>query len=97
MTESKVEVKNLNAWYGDFHVLKDINLDILPNTVTAIMGPSGCGKTTLIRILNRLCDLVPEFHHTGDIFINIPKSDGRNERRQLICLSCFNHLDYKQP
>jgi len=68
--DPKVEIKELNAWYGDFHVLKNINLSILPNTVTAIMGPSGCGKTTLIRILNRLCDLVPEFHMTGQVLID---------------------------
>lgn len=68
--EAKVEIKALNAWYGDFHVLKNINLQILPYTVTAVMGPSGCGKTTLIRILNRLCDLVPEFHMTGTVLVD---------------------------
>ena len=70
MVEAKIQVSDLNAWYGDFHVLKNLNLEILPNTVTAIMGPSGCGKTTFIRILNRLCDMVPEFHHTGDVLID---------------------------
>ncbi|MFX1318251.1 MAG: phosphate ABC transporter ATP-binding protein, partial [Promethearchaeota archaeon] len=73
MSEVKIEINQLNAWYGNFHVLKDLDLDILSNKVTAIMGPSGCGKTTFIRILNRLCDMVPEFHHTGEILI-----DGRN-------------------
>lgn len=73
MSDVKVKIDELNGWYGDFHVLKDINLDVLPNTVTAIMGPSGCGKTTLIRVINRLCDLVPEFHHSGTIYI-----DGEN-------------------
>jgi phosphate transport system ATP-binding protein len=68
--EAKVEIKALNAWYGDFRVLKNINLQILPNTVTAVMGPSGCGKTTLIRILNRLCDLVPDFHMTGTVLVD---------------------------
>ncbi len=70
MIEAKIQVNDLNAWYGDFHVLKNLNFEILPNTVTAIMGPSGCGKTTFIRILNRLCDMVPEFHHTGEILID---------------------------
>jgi phosphate transport system ATP-binding protein len=70
MVEFKVELKDFNGWYGDFHVLKDINMQILPNTITAIMGPSGCGKTTLIRVLNRLSDLVPEFHHAGQVFID---------------------------
>ncbi len=70
MVEAKVQIKDLNAWYSDFHVLKDISVEFLANTVTAIMGPSGCGKTTLIRILNRLSDMVPEFHHTGEIYID---------------------------
>jgi len=70
MVETKIQVNDLNAWYGDFHVLKNLNFAILPNTVTAIMGPSGCGKTTFIRILNRLCDMVPEFHHTGTVLID---------------------------
>jgi phosphate transport system ATP-binding protein len=66
----KVEIKRLNAWYGAFHALKNINLRILPTTVTAVMGPSGCGKTTLIRILNRLCDLVPDFRMTGTVLVD---------------------------
>jgi phosphate transport system ATP-binding protein len=53
----KIEVKNLNLWFGKNHVLKNINLKILKNKVTAIIGPSGCGKTTLIRSFNRMVDL----------------------------------------
>ncbi len=53
----KIEVKDLNLWFGKNHVLKNINLKILKNKVTAIIGPSGCGKTTLIRSFNRLVDL----------------------------------------
>jgi len=53
--ENKVlKIKNFNAYYGDNHVLRNINLNFLKNTVTAIMGPSGCGKTTLIRAINRM-------------------------------------------
>jgi len=70
LMKPKVEIKGLNAWYGDFHALKNINLRILPTTVTAVMGPSGCGKTTLIRILNRLCDLVPNFRMTGKVLVD---------------------------
>ncbi|MFB0560379.1 MAG: phosphate ABC transporter ATP-binding protein PstB [Candidatus Lokiarchaeia archaeon] len=55
--DTKIEVKNLNLWFGKNHVLKKINLKILEKRVTAIIGPSGCGKTTLIRSLNRMCDL----------------------------------------
>ncbi|MFW9985737.1 MAG: phosphate ABC transporter ATP-binding protein PstB [Candidatus Odinarchaeota archaeon] len=78
MAVAKIEINDLNAWYGDFHVLKNLTLDILSNTVTAIMGPSGCGKTTLIRTLNRLCDMVPEFHHTGQILIDGEEIFSRN-------------------
>ncbi len=70
MSEPKIEVKQLDAWYGDFHVLKGISLAIQPNTITAIMGPSGCGKTTFIRTINRLSDLVPEFHLKGTILVD---------------------------
>ncbi|MEM2145446.1 MAG: phosphate ABC transporter ATP-binding protein PstB [Candidatus Jordarchaeaceae archaeon] len=55
--EVKIEVKNLNLWFGKNHVLKNINLKVLEKKVTAIIGPSGCGKTTLIRSFNRLVDL----------------------------------------
>jgi phosphate transport system ATP-binding protein len=55
--DAKIKVKNLNLWFGKNHVLKNISLKILEKRVTAIIGPSGCGKTTLIRSLNRMCDL----------------------------------------
>jgi len=54
----KMEVKNLNVWYGDNHVLKDIRMKIPEKKVTAIVGPSGCGKSTFLMSLNRLIDLV---------------------------------------
>ena len=47
----KVSIRNLDAWYGSKQALKNINLDVKPNTATAFIGPSGCGKTTLIRCL----------------------------------------------
>ncbi|MEM3868377.1 MAG: phosphate ABC transporter ATP-binding protein PstB [Candidatus Jordarchaeales archaeon] len=55
--EVKMEARNLNLWFGQTHVLKDINLKIYRNEVTAIIGPSGCGKTTLLRTFNRMCEL----------------------------------------
>lgn len=51
--------QNLDLWYGENHALKNINLDILENNVTAIIGPSGCGKSTYIKTLNRMVELVP--------------------------------------
>jgi len=65
MNEGVVEAKSLNFYYGTFQALKEINLDIGANRVTALIGPSGCGKSTLLRVLNRMSDLVPETRATG--------------------------------
>ena len=75
-----LEVKNLNFFYGSFQGLKNINLDIQKNTVTAFIGPSGCGKSTLLRTLNRMYDLYPgqraegEINFDGENILN-PKQD----------------------
>lgn len=58
---------NLDLWYGDFHALKNINLDIAENEVTAIIGPSGCGKSTYIKTLNRMIELIPSVKTSGEI------------------------------
>jgi phosphate transport system ATP-binding protein len=69
--ESKIlKIKDFNAYYDDAQVLKDINLSILKNNVTAIMGPSGCGKTTLIRAINRMHDFTPNARMEGEILLN---------------------------
>lgn len=60
-----IQVKNMNKWYGDFHVLKNINLTVLEGEKIVLCGPSGSGKSTLIRCLNRL-----EEHQQGDIIID---------------------------
>ena len=51
--------RGLNVWYGQFHALKNIDIDVRPKSVTALIGPSGCGKSTLLRCMNRMNDLVP--------------------------------------
>ena len=61
------DTKNLNLWYGDHHGLKDINLSIYENEVTAIIGPSGCGKSTYLKTLNRMVELVPIVRTSGEI------------------------------
>ncbi|WP_430312921.1 phosphate ABC transporter ATP-binding protein PstB [Rummeliibacillus pycnus] len=61
------QTKNLNLWYGEQQALKDINLDIVENEVTAIIGPSGCGKSTYIKTLNRMVELVPTVRTSGEI------------------------------
>ncbi|WP_230130585.1 phosphate ABC transporter ATP-binding protein PstB [Bacillus sp. CECT 9360] len=67
------ETSDLNLWYGDNHALKNINLDISQNEITAIIGPSGCGKSTYIKTLNRMIELVPGVKTSGEI-----KYRGRN-------------------
>lgn len=61
------DTKDLNLWYGEGHALKNINLAINENEVTAIIGPSGCGKSTYIKTLNRMVELVPTVKISGEI------------------------------
>ena len=63
---SKIDVSNMDLYYGDFHALKNINLSIDANEVTAFIGPSGCGKSTLLKSINRMNDLVPGCRITGE-------------------------------
>ena len=64
---NKIEIKNMNLYYSDFHALKDVNLDIEPNKITAFIGPSGCGKSTLLKSLNHMNDLIEGCRIEGDI------------------------------
>jgi phosphate transport system ATP-binding protein len=66
----KLSVRNLNFFYGSFHALKNINLDIPEKKVTAFIGPSGCGKSTLLRIFNRMFELYPEQRAEGQILLD---------------------------
>lgn len=61
----KLETKDLNLWFGEKHVLKNINIQFEKNRVTALIGPSGCGKSTLLRSFNRMHDLVPDVKIEG--------------------------------
>lgn len=70
---SKLSVQDLNFYYGKFHALKNINLEIPEKKVTAFIGPSGCGKSTLLRAFNRMFELYPEQRATGAI-----KLDGKD-------------------
>ena len=63
----KVKVENLNLYYGENHALKDVNMNIRENCVTAFIGPSGCGKSTLLKSLNRMNDLVDGVRITGEV------------------------------
>ncbi len=70
MNNNKIEIRNMDLYYGDFHALHGIDLDIKANEITAFIGPSGCGKSTLLRSLNRMNDLVENCHITGDITLD---------------------------
>jgi phosphate transport system ATP-binding protein len=68
--KTRMEVKNLNFYYGSTQALKNINMPIYDRKVTALIGPSGCGKTTLLRCLNRMHDLYPNNRYEGDILLD---------------------------
>jgi phosphate transport system ATP-binding protein len=70
LEKSKISVKNLNFYYGKFHALKNINLEIPEHKVTAFIGPSGCGKSTLLRIFNRMYELYPEQRAQGEVLLD---------------------------
>ncbi len=73
MENDKITIQNMNLHYGNFHALKNVNLNIHANEITAFIGPSGCGKSTLLKSLNRMNDLVEGCKITGDL-----KLDGEN-------------------
>ena len=66
----KISVKGLNFFYGNFQALKNVNLTIQPNKVTAFIGPSGCGKSTLLRTFNRMYELYPKLRAEGEILLD---------------------------
>ncbi len=70
---SIIKTENLNLWFADNHVLKNINMEVQTNKITALIGPSGCGKSTLLRTFNRMNDLSPVLKIDGKVFL-----EGRN-------------------
>ena len=66
----KIAVKNLDLWYNDFKALKNINLSLNANKISAFIGPSGCGKSTLLKSLNRMNDLVEGCKITGEVTLD---------------------------
>ena len=70
MESSILKTENFNAYFGESHVLKDVNIEVQKNTITAIMGPSGCGKSTLIRCINRMHELTDNATSEGKIYLN---------------------------
>jgi len=75
---SKIAIKNLDLYYGSFHALKSVNMEIPEKKITAFIGPSGCGKSTLLKSLNRMNDLVEGCEITGQVLL-----DGRDIYREM--------------
>jgi phosphate transport system ATP-binding protein len=71
-TKSKValDVKGLNVFYGSFHAVRDVSLEVETNKITALIGPSGCGKSTVLRSFNRMNDLVPIARVEGEVLFH---------------------------
>ena len=67
---TKIEIKNFNLWYTDFHALIDVNISIEEKRITAMIGPSGCGKSTLLRAINRMNDTIEGVRVKGEINVN---------------------------
>ena len=83
----KVKVENLNFYYGSFQALKNINIEIHENKITALIGPSGCGKSTFIKTIDRMYDLIEDTKAEGQIFfdeMDILKKIGRASCRERV-------------
>lgn len=70
MTNIKIKTNRLNLYYGDNHALKDIDMAVKSNSITALIGPSGCGKSTFLKTLNRMNDLIPSVRIEGEVIID---------------------------
>lgn len=66
----RIEAKDLNIYYGDFHAVESVNFTVEPRTVTAFIGPSGCGKSTVLRTLNRMHEVIAGAHCTGQVLLD---------------------------
>jgi len=66
----KIEIKDLNLWYGPFHALIHVGFAIRSRAITAIIGPSGCGKSTLLRVINRMNEAIPNVKVSGDVLLD---------------------------
>lgn len=80
---SNFSIKDLNLYYGEFHALKNINLEIPDKQITAFIGPSGCGKSTLLKSLNRMNDLVEGCKITGDVLLDGEDIYGKMDVNEL--------------
>ena len=92
--ESVFKIENVNLFYGNKQALKNINLDLYKNQVTAFIGPSGCGKSTLLRCLNRMNDLIEGCKVEGSILYenqNISQMNTLELRRKVGMVVCLKN------
>lgn len=95
IANSKIKVRDLNFYYGKFHALKNISLDIEKNKVTAFIGPSGCGKSTLLRTFNKMYELYGEQRAEGEILL-----DGQNiltDKQDIALLRAKVGMVFQKP
>jgi phosphate transport system ATP-binding protein len=106
--QAPISIRDLNVFYGDLRVLKDVNLDIPPNRITVIIGPSGCGKTTLLKSLNRLLDAAEGVRVSGRVLLDgediyaprvevtrVRKKMGLlSQRPQVLPMSIYDNVAY---
>ncbi|MFA4889384.1 MAG: phosphate ABC transporter ATP-binding protein PstB [Candidatus Omnitrophota bacterium] len=92
---ANIATKNLNLWYGTFHALKNINLKLGANRITAIIGPSGCGKSTLLRVFNRMNDLIEGVRTDGVVLIN--DTNILNSHTDLVALRKKVGMVFQRP
>jgi phosphate transport system ATP-binding protein len=74
----RLDLKDVNIFYGDFHAVQNVNLEVPPRSVTAFIGPSGCGKSTVLRTLNRMHEVIPGAYVDGDILLDGENIYGRH-------------------
>jgi phosphate transport system ATP-binding protein len=93
--KAKLSVRNLNFYYGHFHALKSINLDVPERKVTAFIGPSGCGKSTLLRVFNRMFELYPEQRAEGEVTLD--GNDILNTREDVSLIRAKIGMVFQKP
>ena len=87
-SEFALRARGVNVWYGDFQALKNVDLEVKPRNVTALIGPSGCGKSTFLRCFNRMNDLIPGTRVKGQVLfndtdVNAPEADPTEIRSRI--------------
>ena len=94
---ASIQIKDVNVFYGSFRALKNVNMTIKKNTITAFIGPSGCGKTTLLKSINRMNDFVKDFKLEGNILVDEENIYESNKQEYLISLRRKIGLVFQMP